>query len=151
MAYFASLGISLLIGILTGSIALFAFRRYHIGLWAFLAGVALDWPRIFLTPLGTTNIDSLLWITHTIGIFIFPILLVIADILLIEIGLIKHLRPFHNFLPKQLKTAIKVERFIERMQKYNMLPTPEKIQLVYLTGVMAGLIHLLINFLIGSL
>ena len=151
MAYLISLGISLLIGLLTGILAWASFRRYHIGLWAFLAGVAPDWPRILLAPLGVANLDSLLWITHTVGIFIFPIILVIADILLMEIGLVRYLKPFHNFLPTQIKSAIKIESFLERLQKYNIVPKTEKMQLVYLTGVMAGLIHLLINFFIGQL
>ena len=151
MAYFVSLGISLLIGIITGLVAFAVFRRYHIGFWAFLAGVAPDWPTIFLTSLGLTNLDKLLWLTHTLGVFIFPIILVIADILLMEIGLVRYLKPFHSFLPKSIKSAIKIQSVVARLQKYRVLPTPEKVQLVYLTGILAGLIHLLINFLIGQL
>jgi len=151
MGYFILVGISLSIGIITGLVSFILFRRYHIGVWAFFAGLAPDWPHIFLTPLGLTNLDKLLWITHTIGIFIFPILLVIADILLIEIGLVRYLKPLHNILPKSVKSVIKIQSAVSRLQKYRILPSPTKIQLVYLAGVLSGLIHLLINFLIGQL
>ncbi len=151
MAYFADLFISLLIGFLSAGILVAIFKRTYIGFWAFLGGIAPDWPRIFLTPLGSTNLEGLLWATHTIGLFIFPILLVLVDIPLMEIGFVRYLKPFNSVLPEQIRSIIHTETMLEKLQKYKVLPRPARLKYVYLAAVFAGLLHVAINFFIGQL
>ena len=151
MDYFTSLAVSILIGLLASSISIVVFRKKYIGVWAFFGGVAPDWPRIFLTPLGSTNLDTLLWATHTAGIFIFPVLLVLIDIPLMEIEFAKYIKPFNSLLPDTMKKVIRTEKTIEKLQKYKILPKPTRVGLVYLAAVFAGLVHLVANFFMGQL
>lgn len=151
MSYLLSFLISILIGLVSGAVVILVFRRVYIGFWAFIAGIAPDWPRIFLTPLGLTNMENLLLVTHTAGLFIFPLLLVLIDIPLMEIGFFKFLKPFNNYLPENIKSILKTETLVERLQKYKILPRPARIKFVYLAGMFAGLVHILINFLTGTL
>ena len=151
MPYLLSFLTSILIGLASSLIVVLIFRRVYIGFWAFLAGISPDWPRIFLSPLGSTNMENLLLVTHTAGIFIFPLLLVLIDIPLMEIGFFKYLKPFNNYLPENLKSVLRTESLVERLQKYKILPRPARIKFVYLAGVFAGLFHILINILMGAL
>jgi len=144
-------GITLFAGIIAAFIGALIYRRIHLAFWGFLAGIASDWPTYILGPLGATNLHGVLWVSHIGGIVLFPIILVVLDILLMEISLIKYLKPFYVILPKPLKSAVRFERLVERLQHYSTIPRPAKIGAVYAVGVIGGLIHLVINLVIGAL
>ncbi len=145
------LGITVLAGLISAVIGVLLYRRIHIGFWGFLSGIASDWPKYFLGLLGATNLHTVLLVTHTAGIVLFPIILVILDILLLEISLLKYLKPLYFILPKSLKSAVKFEKLVERLQHYNTIPRPVRIGAVYSVGVIGGAIHLVINLAIGAL
>jgi hypothetical protein len=88
--------------------------------------------------------------SHTIGIFIFPLALVLIDILLIELRMVKRIRPISFLLPKGFKSAIKAEMIVEKFQLYGLIPQPIRIRRVYTAGVIAGVVHLLINASFGG-
>ena len=151
MTYIASLLITFLIGLLCGIVSYIVFRKYHLGVWAFLAGIAPDWPRIFLEPLEVKGLENLLLITHTLGIFLFPIILIIVDITLIELGMVTIIKPFTSYLPEKIKSLVKVEDIIEKLRKYGVFPFPTRVGFVYLIGIFGGAVHLGINLLLGTL
>ena len=144
-------GITVLAGLISAAIGILIYRRIHIGFWGFLGGIAADWPKYLLATLGATNLHNVLLVTHTAGIVLFPIILVILDILLLEVSLLRYLKPFYFILPKQLKAAVRFEKKIEGLQKYNAIPRPIRIGAVYSVGVIGGIIHLAINLAIGAL
>ena len=140
-----------IIGFVAAVIAYVIYRRKTIAVWAYLAAFFPDLPILVLKPLGAAGLDNTLLLTHTIGLFVFPIILVIVDILLIELKMISLLKPLGPILPKNIKKALRIERLIERFQDYGAIPSPIRVSTVYIVGVMAGLIHLVINLLTGTL
>ena len=59
------------------------YRRISLSIWGFIASLLVDIPILFMMPLGTGNLLNFSIVTHSIGLVIFPLLLVIADLLLI--------------------------------------------------------------------
>ncbi len=143
------LQVTLLAGFITAAVGVLLYRRIRMSFWGFLGGIAADWPKYFLGLLGATNIHNVLLFTHTAGIFLFPVILVILDILFLEIAMIKYLRPFYILLPNGLRSAIKFEEIINRLQHYSTLPRPIRIGRAYLIGVIGGVINLVISFALG--
>lgn len=141
---FAHVAISTLGAVITVGIILLLTRKISIAVWGWIASFFPDLPVFWLSPLGATNLGATLLVTHTVGIFLFPLILVIADILLIEALWLARFSWLP--LPKNLKTAGKAAR---TLQKYRTLPKPIRIKYVYLVGVLAGIIHLAINLLVG--
>lgn len=147
----------LLYSLITGIIMIFLgfmiYKRPSICAWGFIAGFIPDLPVLIQTPLGVP-VFSLFWVlvlSHTLGIIIFPLILLIIDVVLIEIGLIRYLKPLYLILPDSFKTAIKVESAIERLQGYSLMPMPERLKSVFVVGVLAGIVHLIINLVVWSL
>lgn len=134
------------IALVTIIIIFLSTKRYHLALWGAMAAVAPDWPNL-LTLLGATYLQNVTLLTHTIGIFIFPVFLVIADILLLEMAFFKYVKPFKKMLPLPVRNLINLEDAIERLQKYNTLPKPDKVQLVYTVALAGGIIHVLVNII----
>lgn len=145
-------GISLAIGGLSASASYAMYRKKSVAFWAFIAALLPDVPSLVLPSFGVTNLDNLLLFTHTVGIFVLPLILVIADIVLIEFSLLRYLAPFNRILyPKSLRLAIRLEKIIERLQHYYALPRPVRIQRLYLVGLLAGTLQLLTYLLFGIL
>jgi hypothetical protein len=136
-------------GLITAFLLYIVYRKHSVFIWGFFSGFLPDLPFIFLTPFGVTNLSLLLFFSHTTGVFLFPLILVLIDIILIEFKFIKYLRPIKFILPKSLKTAIKIEKMIEKLQQYGLVPKPIRVKRVYLAGVIAGVIHLTINIIFG--
>ena len=141
--------ITILIGILSALLAYVLYRRTSVMLWGYIAGTLPDSP-YGLTLIGVTNIQNLLIITHSFGIILFAILLVILDIFLIELSLLRYLSPLKGLL-KPLKPLFAAEEVARRLEKYNTIPRPERLKSVYVVSVVAGIIHLCINLIIGIL
>ncbi|MBI4020554.1 MAG: hypothetical protein HY367_04430 [Candidatus Aenigmarchaeota archaeon] len=137
------------IGLISASIIYLIYRNGGPAAWAFIAAMLIDSPKILIL-FGVENIDTLLFYSHTTGIFLFPILLVAIDILLIELSLVKFLKPFKNF-SKTLRELLMLEDAIERLQKYHAIPRPIRVARLYLVAVITGVVHLVLNFIIGSL
>ena len=148
MSYIITLISAMLVGIFAGVISHILFKRDRLTVWAFIAGIAPEWPNIFLAPLGVTGLENLLFLTHTAGIFLFPVILVIIDITLIELGMTSILKPFNSYLPDKLKSLIKLEYWVEKFEKKGILPTPARISSVYLIGVFAGTLNIGIDLLL---
>ena len=107
-----------------------------------------DLPWILLSPFGVTHLENLLLFTHTVGIVLLPLGLVIIDIFLIELNLLKYLEPFNRIVyPKSLRIAIKIEKVVERLQKYNAIPRAIRVRRVYLVGVFSGSLQFVVYVL----
>ncbi len=147
----------LLYSVITGIIMVFLgymmYRRPSIALWGWMAGFMPDLPVLIQTPLGVP-VWNLFWVmvlSHTLGIIVFTTVLLIIDVLLIEIGLIRYLKPLYLFLPGPLRTAVRLENLIERLQGYSLIPMPERLKSVFVVGMLAGIVHLIINLTVWSL
>ena len=145
-----------LIGLLAQyAIALLAFlavlglhRRYSLALWAYIAAFLPDWP-LFLQLAGVQSLDTLFFLSHTAGIFVHPLLLIVLDIFLIEASLLQYLKPVRNVLPKWLKKVLKAEEVLERFQRYHTIPLPERLGRVYMAGLLGGIVHLAVYLAFG--
>ena len=141
--------VSMVGGLITVVIAYLIYRKPSVSVWGWIASFFPDMPIFWLAVLGATGLGNVMLLTHTVGIFIFPIFLVIIDILLIEIAWLRYVSwlPY----PRFMRTVGKFESFIEKLEKYNAIPRPVRVQRVYIMGVLAGAVHLVINLFIGSL
>ncbi|MBL7206234.1 MAG: hypothetical protein ISS36_01405 [Candidatus Aenigmarchaeota archaeon] len=149
-------GISIIVGITAAIIAYAIYRKASVSLWAYLAGFLLDLPIFILIPFKVSNLDNLLLFSHTAGIFIWPVILVILDIFLIEAQLLKYivalLKLIHlGISNKSVKRLEKIDGLLERLEEYHIIPAPIRLSRVYIVGVMAGVVHLVINLAIGVL
>lgn len=149
MSYLENFLITLFISIAAALIVYIIKRRKTPAIWAYIASWMLDFSQTILAPLGAKNLFYISLLSHTAGIFIFPIILVILDILLIELRLLRYLNPFKRLLPQNFKILIKIEHIVYRFQKYHTIPTPTRVKTVYLVSVFAGIFHLLINIILS--
>ncbi len=147
---FLHTGASILGGIITVAVTYLVYRKSSVSVWAWIASFFPDMPVFWLATLGATNLGGVLLVSHTMGIFLFPLLLVIVDILLLEIVWIRYISwlPY----PKYMRTIRRIDAFMEKLESYHAIPRPIRVKRVYAVGVLAGVIHLVINVLfIGSL
>jgi len=136
-------------GLITVIIAYLLYRKKAVSLWGWIASFYSDLPVFLLVPLGATTLGTTLLLTHTLGILLFPLLLVLADIFLIGIGWVRKLSwlPY----PKTMRMVKKFDDIMDILEQYNAIPRPIRVKRVYVVGVLAGVIHLLLNLVIGVL
>ena len=120
-----------------------AYKRFAVAVWGYIAAFIPRIPVAIVAITGGTNLSVFALLSHTLGVLFYSILLVIADILLLEIALIKIVRPISFALPRGLQTAIKAESFLSRLQDYHAVPRPVRVQYVYCAGVIAGMVSLI--------
>jgi hypothetical protein len=125
------------------------YRKFSVAVWGYVAAYIPRIPVTLIAITGGTNLGLFAWLSHTAGILLYPIILVIADILLLEIALVKIVKPISAFLPKGVQTAVRIESFLSRMQDYHAVPRPVRVQWVYEAGVIAGLINLIFVLAFG--
>jgi hypothetical protein len=118
------------------------YKRFSVAVWAYIAAFIPRIPIAIVSMTGGTNLIGLAWLSHTLGIIVYPMILVIADILLLEIALVRLVKPIAFILPKSVQTAIKAESMLSVLQEYHAVPRPERIQWVYGAGIYAGIINL---------
>jgi len=127
-------------------ISYLVFRKSEIALWAYVAAFI---PRAILTILyltGATNLDTFAWLSHIAGIFIFPMLLALGNILLIEVALAKNVKR-DSSLPLDVRRAVRIEKLLGRLQHRKLLPKAAGVKEVYLAASLAGAINLI--FVLG--
>lgn len=134
-------------GILSIILMYLIYQKFDAGIWGFIASFFPDMPVFFLVPLGVTNIETTLIVSHTVGMFVFPIFLVIIDLLIIEIMWARYIlwMPY----PKSLRLLEKINSIVLHLERYNAIPRPIRLPRVYVVGVLAGGIHLVLNIMIG--
>jgi len=140
---------SIITAAITSIISYVIFRKRAVASWGWFASFFPDMPVFWLVPLGVTGLGNVLILSHTAGIFVFPLLLMIIDILLIELAWLRCIcwLPYPRFMRK----VKKIDYWADTLEKYNAIPRPIRVTRVYIVGVMAGLIHLGFNLLIGFL
>jgi len=124
-------------------------RRFSLSLWAYLAAFFPEWP-VFLELFGAENLSTVTLLSHTVGIVIYPIALIVLDVFLIEASLLRYLKPFRDFLPKGIRKVLKAEEVLERFQRYHSIPTPDRLTSVYAVGVFAGIVHFAFYLFFGA-
>ena len=139
--------VTILIGIMSASFAYFLYRKHSVILWGYVAGILPDFPH-WLGFLGVMNTGTLLIITHVFGVFIFTIFLIIVDILLVELSLLKYLSPLAPLL-KPMKPLFIAQRVAEKLERYNAIPRPERLEIVYVVSVVSIIIHISVNLILG--
>ena len=117
------------------------FKSKEAMIWAYVSAFI---PRAFvviLVLLQATNLTIFTWFSHTAGIFIYPMLLTMGNILLIEVSLVKKVKR-KSSIPISEKQAVRIENFLSRLQEKKLLPKAVTIKQVYLSGVLAGIVNL---------
>lgn len=132
-------------GIVSYALGYLIYRKISVATWAYISAFLPSAPVFVLSLLGASNLILFSWLSHTLGILIYPAVMVIIDILLIEISLLRLVKPFGFILPASFKAAIKVEGIISTLEKYYAIPRPIRVQRVYIVGVMAGLVNLIFS------
>lgn len=130
-------------------ITYFIYKRFAVAVWGYIGAFLPRIPVTLVALAGGTNLLVFAWVSHVLGILLYPMLLAVADILLLEIALIRVARPVAFMLPKGLQTAIKIESFIDRMQDYHAVPRPVRVQWVYGAGAIAGMVNMIFAVVFG--
>jgi len=123
------------------------YKRFSVAVWGYISAFIPRIPVTIVTITGGTNLLLFSWLSHTAGILVYPLILAIIDILLLEIALVRVAKPIAFMLPQSLQTAIKVESFLSTLQEYHAVPRPVRVQWVYGAGVIAGIVNLV--FILG--
>ena len=124
------------------------FRDSKIALWAYVAAFIPRALIVLVTLTGATNLTGLTWLSHTAGIFVYPMLLAMGNILLIELSLAV-VDKRTSSLPIGVKQAEKIQGFLGKLQNKKLLPPMSQVKNVYLAGLLAGLINLLFVVVFG--
>ena len=131
-------------------IAYLVFRKAEVALWAYVSAFAPRAMLVLVSLTGATNLAGLAWLSHVGGMFVYPMLLTAGNILLIEVSLAKRVRR-ESSLPLTLRQAVKIERFLGRLQDRKLLPRAVSVKESYLSGVMACFINLVFVLAFGLL
>lgn len=132
-------------GIVSYALGYLIYRKVSVAFWAYISVFLPSIPVFVLSVLGASNLVLVSWLSHTIGILIYPVIMAIIDILLIEISLLRFVKPFRFLLPGAFRTAIKIEETIETLEEYHAIPRPIRVQRVYIVGIIAGLVNLIFS------
>lgn len=119
------------------------YKRFSVAVWGYVATYIHRVPVAIVAITGGTNLSLFALLNHTLGILIYPVILAVIDILLLEIAFIRFIKPISFILPKGLQTVIKIESFLSVLQEYHAIPRPERVKWVYGAGVIAGIINLM--------
>ncbi len=141
----------IIVSALVAALAAYAvFRNKEAMVWGYVAAFIPRAILVLVMLTGATNLTVLAWLSHTAGIFIYPMLLTMGNILLIEVALAKQVSR-QSSLPLDVKKAIKIENFLGRLQERKLLPRAVSMKEVYLSGVLAGIINLAFVLAFGLL
>ncbi|MBI4181558.1 MAG: hypothetical protein HY520_01150 [Candidatus Aenigmarchaeota archaeon] len=141
--------VSLLGAVVTIAIVYALYRSRGVMAWGWIASFLPDAPVFALQPLGASSLDGVMLVSHTLGILLYPVLLSLADILLIEAGWLKYLTwlPY----PKYLHAYARIDRWVQRLEKYHALPHPARLKRVFMAALIAAVVHLGLNLAVGVL
>ena len=128
--------------------AYLAFRDPKIALWAYVAAFIPRAVIVVVALTGATNLGMLTWLSHSAGIFIYPMLLATGNILLIELSMAK-IGKRKSSLPIDVGHAMRIDGFLARLQNRRLLPNYAEVKQVYLAGVLAGVINTVIVIAFG--
>ncbi len=143
-------GVVIASAFVAAALAYLIFRKREITVWAYLAAFIPRAIVIIVSLTGASNLGAFAWLSHTAGIFIYPMLLALGNILLIEVALAKRVKR-ESSLPLEVRHAVKIERFLGRLQDRRLLPKAAEVKEVYLACVLAGVINLAFVFSAGLL
>lgn len=151
LSYYEWVLLLIFIALVSFLVSLVYYRKTGIAFWGYIGALLPDVPKIILVILGATNLQLVNLASHTIGLLLWPVILVIADVFLIELAFLKVAKPFRRLLPGNLKAALRIERIAETLQGYHAIPRPERVKAVYFAGLAGGIINLFIMAVAGAL
>jgi uncharacterized membrane protein YbaN (DUF454 family) len=132
-------------------VSLVYYRKTGIAFWGYMGALLPDMPTAVLLILGATSIQNVQLASHTIGLLFWPVLLVVADVLLIEAAMLKAIKPFAKLLPKGIRSAFRIQKIVESLQKHHAIPRPERVRAVYFAALAGGIINLAVGMMTGTL
>jgi|GEM_PF-1730517 len=127
-----------------------AFRETKVALWSYVAAFIPRAVIVIVALTGATNLRILSWLSHTAGVFVYPMLLAMGNILLIELSLAK-IGKRESSLPISVGRAMKIEDFLTNLQRRRLFPDYAEVKHVYVAGVQAGMINLVFMLVFGLL
>ena len=121
------------------------YRKVSVAFWAYVSVFLPSAPAFVLSLFGAKNLELVSWLSHTAGVVVFPAMMVVLDVLLIETSLLRFLRPFSGLLPRNIRIMIRIEEALRTLEKHYLMPRPERVQRVYAVGVIAGLVNMIFS------
>jgi hypothetical protein len=143
-------GIVLLAAILTDILMYAAYRRTKAAFWGYVSVWLLEIPMFLVVITGAQTLAGFDIFMHTFGIVIMAGLLVIIDILLIEISLLGFLKPFSAFLPNKIRKSLGIYSLTKNLQKHYLIPRPERVEVVFIAGILGGIISSTLLLVAGA-
>jgi len=98
-------------------------------------------PLAALRPFGVSETYSLFLFSHTAGVALLPLAFALADLLLIELRLLRFLSPFRIFLPSGMRKTVWAEGLVEKLMKHHLIPYPVRLKAAYIAGLYSALLH----------
>jgi hypothetical protein len=138
------------IGVISAAATYIIYRKSSAVFWGYIAVWPLEFPAAAAAITGAQNLQHFDLFMHAFGIPVFAGLLVICDILLIELSLVAVLQPVKALLPKNLNKLLGVHNAIKSLQKWHVLPNPERVEIVLVSSVLAGIIELAVLLAAGA-
>ena len=143
-------GVIIASAIFAASISYNIFRESRVALWSYLAAFIPRAIIVLVSLTGATNLYILTWLSHTAGIFVYPLLLSMANILLYEVTL-ANIATRKSSLPIHASHAKKIQNFLSSLQSRKLIPNYAEVKHVYIGGVLAGTINLVFVYAFGLL
>jgi hypothetical protein len=126
------------------------YRKTSVAFWGYVFVWFNELPMFILFITSGKELTLFDIFTHTLAMPILAVILVIADILLIELALIGVLRPIKFLLPKSIASSFKIFDIVKTLQKYHAIPKPERVQSVFFVSLLGGLISLVALIVAGA-
>lgn len=136
--------------IVTYCVAYARYRKTSAAFWGYISVWCLEISIFLLVITGAKNIAGFDLFIHTLGVPVLAVLLLIADVLLIELTLIGFLKPLRFMLPKRFSSAVKIYDTIKSLQKYHAIPEPERLKTVFVVSILGGFIAFIALLLAGA-
>ena len=126
------------------------FRKPGLATWSYLAAFIPRAIILVVSLTGASGLGAFAWLSHTAGAFIYPMLLAMGNILLIEGALAGNAKR-QSSLPLSPRRAKRIMKFLKRLQDRRLLPRAAGVKEVYFAGVLAGMINLIFVLVFGLL
>ena len=143
-------GLNILFSFSAGLIGYIIYKSKSAFIWGYSSYILPEIPKI-LRVFEVSNLYKLIVFSHTAGIILWPLILIMINALLASLGFIKKASSFQIFLPKWIQNMVIVEKLIGTLQRYDILPKPLTMKDVYLIGMIGCFMNMLFWITTGFL
>lgn len=136
--------------LITYTLTHFIYRKTSTAFWAYVSVWFLEVPVFIVTITGAQELEGFDIFIHTLGIPVMSMILMIADIFIVELAMIGMIRPLKSVLPKEMASIIGLYDALKIAHKYRAIPRPERVGRVFIVSVLGGLVSFACLLLAGA-